>query len=108
LADYLGQFERGPLEVDGYRWSSRLWRDAVHLELPAGIENAGIENEAGAASSFGRPVRVAYADKTAEPLVKGSMYVSINPDLSDFFADNFAWITLTVAIRAGSKYASSH
>jgi hypothetical protein len=98
VGDYLRQLEIGPLEVDGYQWSSRLWRDAFNLELPAGIEE-----QADAVSGRKRPTRRVGLDKSAEPLVKGSMYVSINPDLSGLFVDNFEWITAAVAIDSGSS-----
>jgi hypothetical protein len=97
VGDYLRQLETEPLEVDGYQWSSRLWRDAFHLELPAGLED-----KASVVSAGKRPMRLVELDKNAEPLVKGSMYVSINPDLSELFADNFEWIAAAVAINPGS------
>jgi len=40
-------------------------------------------------------------DKSAEPLVKGSTYVSINPDLNELFADNFEWIATSLAMQPG-------
>jgi len=97
VADYLQQLETGPLEVDGYRWSSRLWRDAFRLELPDGFEDQS------SVVPRKRPVRMVSLDKSAEPLVKGSAYVSINSDLSGLFADNFEWITRALAIDSRSS-----
>jgi len=98
VSDYLAQLETGLLEVDGYQWSNRLWLDAFHLELPAGIENEGSAFPAG-----NRPVRMTALDNSAEPLVKSSMYVTINPDLSGLFTDNFEWITAALAIHSRSS-----
>lgn len=81
LSDYVGQLESGqPLEVDGYQWSSKLWRDSYRFEL--------------APADGGRPVRTVKLDKHAAPLVKGSSvgYEVINRDFSELFADNYAWI----------------
>ena len=96
LADYLQQLEAGPLEVDGYRWSSRLWRDAFRLELPA---DADPDSSGGSACK--RPVKVLRLEKDAAPLVKGSAYESINPELGGLFADNFEWIANSVAMGLG-------
>jgi alpha/beta superfamily hydrolase len=100
VADYVRQLEIEPLEVDGYQWSSRLWRDSFKFETPLGEGG-----EAGAAWAGGRPVRVLTLDKSAAPLVKGSTYESINPDLKELFADNFEWIAnvLTASQTAGAE-----
>ncbi len=98
-AECFQQLETGPLEVDGYQWSSKLWHDAFNLQLPAGIDN-----EDGVSGSK-RPVRIVRLDKDAEPLVNGSMYVSVNPDLTGLFADNFEWIATALAINARSMRA---
>jgi hypothetical protein len=37
-------------------------------------------------------MRVVKLDKSAVPLVTGSTYISINPDLNGLFSDNFEWI----------------
>ncbi len=98
VGDYLVQLDREPLEVEGYQWSSRLWRDSFHLELPAGMNVAGT-----IASDCKRPVRTVPLDKSAEPLVKGSISVLVDPDLSALFADNFQWITTALVISAGRQ-----
>ena len=95
LPDYLEQLETKPLEVDGYRWSSRLWRDSFHLEFRTSSEHRD--------SASSRPVRSVRLDKSAEPLVNGSTYVSINPDLSGLFADTLAWISQVLAIDSRSS-----
>ena len=96
LPDYLQQLETEHLEVDGYRWSAKLWQDSFNLELPAGMKDGGTS-----VSGNERPVRTVSLDKSAEPLVKGSMYKSINPDLNGLFADNFKWIATAAASREG-------
>jgi len=92
VADYFRQLETEPLEVDGYQWSSRLWRESFQFETPLGEGG-----DADAAWVGGRPVRAVKLDKSATPLIKGSTYVSINPDLNGLFADNFEWIAKMLA-----------
>ena len=50
-------------------------------------------------------MRVLTLDKSAAPLVKGSTYVSMNPDLNGLFANNFEWIAkvLTASQTAGAE-----
>jgi pimeloyl-ACP methyl ester carboxylesterase len=87
-ADYISRLEIEPLEVDGYRWTSRLWQDSFRLKPWTGI---GQPDSAGACAEP-RPVRTVQLGLTAEPLVKGNRYVSINPDFAELFAQNFEWI----------------
>jgi len=92
VADYLQLLESQPIEVEGYRWSQKLWHDSFDLDLPAAIR----QNSVGA-----RPVRSVALDSRAEPLVKGSVSVLVDPDLSDLFADNFDWLNTSLATAAG-------
>ena len=96
LSDYIGQIERDLfLDVDGYYWSDRLWRDSFALELPS--EMAGM---IGNCLAYGRPVRIVGLDKQAAPLVKGGSAApdAFNKDFDWLFADNFEWITTALAM----------
>jgi serine aminopeptidase S33 family len=104
-ADYFQELESGgSLEVDGYWWSGRLWRDSFRFELPAGMEDAGRD-----ASAFKRPVRTVKLDKHAAPLIKGSSvgYEAINRDFTGLFADNFEWIAKALMIPGGGNGETS-
>lgn len=95
-SDYLQQLEGGRcLEVDGYMWSGRLWRDSFKYELPAGMED-----ECNVPVARRRPVRIVKLDKHAAPLIKGSSvgYEAINRDFNGLFADNVEWIAQALAI----------
>lgn len=92
LADYQRRLETEPIDVEGYRWTNRLWRESFHFAMPPGEGP-----EADAAWAGGRPVRSVKLDKSAAPLVKGAGYVAINPDLSGLFAENFEWMAKAVA-----------
>ncbi len=94
--DYLAQLEGGePVSIEGYRITTRLWQDCKALRLTA--------NHADKAAN-GRPVRIIKLKQTEVPLVAGSglwqalnprarmRHCPLNPDLSQFFASNLAWI----------------
>jgi pimeloyl-ACP methyl ester carboxylesterase len=102
-SDYIRELEQGsPLEVDGYRWPVRLWRDSFECTLPAGLEN-----EESAAQKYGRPVRIVKLTRDAAPLSKGGL-VGYD-DLKDFnwlYAPNREWIANAVAqLSKGIAYA---
>ena len=97
VAEYMDRLENGPyLDVEGYRWSSRLWHESFQFELPAGLD---VPNGV----VFDRPVRSEKLAKHAAPLVKGSSvsYEAINRDFNDLFTENFNWIRSTIAQTEG-------
>jgi len=96
---YVAQLEAGQLvEVDGYRWSLGLWRSAeeVELDLPGrqGRATSGVDEQ-------GRPWHVTQgkglekrsfcAVRTPKPGAINRS-VPLNPDLSDFFASQAAFL----------------
>ena len=97
LADYVRQLETDqPLEVEGYPWSGRLWRESFKFEAPLAKGD-----EASAAWDCGRPVRLVKLDGSPASVLRGSSLgfpVSLNPDLSGLFADNFEWMAKTLAV----------
>lgn len=95
LEDYVGKLNSEPMEIEGYQWSSQLWRDSFEVKLPSGMREAS-----GSYGEDGRPLRMVALDKSAEPLVKGSAYVSINPDLRQMFAENLRWIVRELRLEA--------
>jgi hypothetical protein len=105
-SDYIRQLEaEQSLEVEGYQWSGRLWRDSFELELALGKDD-----ERASTWACGRPVRRVKLDKSAAPLVKGSSlgYLLLNPDLTKLFADNFEWITTNVSTPRRMSSEISH
>ena len=53
--------------MEGYQWSSSLWRDSFDVNLPASMLD-----DSTAALAYERPVRIVKLDKGAAPLVKGA------------------------------------
>lgn len=98
VADYIRELETEPIDMEGYRWSSRLWRDSFKCQLPALDKSEGTGTWVD-----GRPVRRVKLKNSAAPLVNGSGYVAINPDLSELFAENAKWLKGIAAMREASK-----
>lgn len=94
---YIRQLEEGAsIEVEGYQWSSKLWRDSFEWVLPSDIDTEpGTETHK-------KPVRVVKLSKEAAPLIKGG-FVGYD-EVKDFdwlFRENEEWIRAEVAVRGG-------
>jgi Serine aminopeptidase, S33 len=93
-SDYTRQLEKGsPIEVQGYLWSSNLWRESYDFELPSAM---GEEDSALAA--YGKPVKIVALDKRAAPLVKPFVGYDEVKDLSYLYASNFSWLVEALAL----------
>jgi pimeloyl-ACP methyl ester carboxylesterase len=88
-SDYIRELELGsPLEVDGYRWSVKLWNESFEFALPVGLAS-----DESAARTYERPVKVTKLTRDAAPLSKGGL-VGYD-DLKDFswlYAPHREWI----------------
>ena len=97
--DYIRELETtGRLEVEGYTWSDRLWRES-NAFLTADVPSAaGTSHAPGAPSAYSdsrRPVRVVSLEGTPASVLKGSALgsiVSVNLDLKDLYTENLAWL----------------
>jgi hypothetical protein len=102
LEDYIRQLETGqPLEVEGYKWSTRLWRESLGPEM-----QLGLDAPASVVGHHGRPIKVVKLARSAAPLVKGSSLgyiVSLNPDLRVLFSENADWILGTLPVPLGDR-----
>lgn len=90
FAEYLRPFENGEgIEVDGYLWSARLWKDSGALVLPD--------------TSADPRVRSVKLDSRAAPLVKGTAvgYEAIHKDFTALFKESVDWIKARCAPVAG-------
>ena len=95
VSDYILQLEQGfGIDVEGYQWSSRLWRDSLTVQMPDGMRE-----EESAGSVNGKPVKIVKLGKNAAPLVKGGAVAY--DEMKDFtwlFGPNFDWIAATLPI----------
>jgi hypothetical protein len=88
-SEYIRLLEEGSLiDVEGYSWSSTLWRDSFDLHLPASMTD-----DVTASAAHTRPVRIVKLEKQAAPLIKGG-FVGYDEakDFNWLFAPNADWI----------------
>lgn len=87
-ADYMRRLESDkPVEVEGYQWSPKLWKESFDWKLPPGFETPGDFTERG------KPVRVVKLPRGAAPLVRGG-FVGYD-EVKDFdwlFSEHAGWI----------------
>jgi hypothetical protein len=103
-AEYIRELEQGSfIEVEGYRWSSALWRDSSGVALPASMLD-----DTTAALAYDRPVRLVKLDRQAAPLIKGG-FVGYDEakDFSWLFAPNSDWIAASLAAQRGNANVPS-
>src|SRR5271155_330686 len=87
-SEYIRQLESGAsIEVQGYRWSSRLWRDSVHFELPVTLAD-----DSALCEQYGKPIKTVKLGKDTAPLVKPHLMYQQVKDLSWLYSINFEWI----------------
>ena len=87
--EHIRRLEQGSfIEVEGYQWSSRLWRDSFRFDFPSEVE-AGSE----CWGTNTRPVKMVRFGKDSSSL--GLPYPRFPEirDLSDLYSDNFDWIS---------------
>jgi pimeloyl-ACP methyl ester carboxylesterase len=78
-----------PVEVDGYRWSGKLWRDSFDLCLPSTILD-----EVTPKSGYKRAVRIVNLTREASPLVHaGTVADDRARDFDWLFSENWQWIS---------------
>ncbi len=86
---YIGELEMGnTIDVDGYKWTARLWRDSLQFALPAALSNQVIADR-----TYDRPVRIVKLARNAAPLTKyGEWGLDDVKDFTWLFAPNSEWI----------------
>jgi hypothetical protein len=95
-ADYVRELAAaGRLEVEGYTWSDRLWRESNAFLTAAAPPETVSSDAQGNHSNSGRPVKVVSLEGTSASVLKGSAMgsiVSVNLDLTDLYTENLAWM----------------
>ena len=98
-SDYIRELEGGtPQEVEGYRWSTKLWRESFDFALPEELAS-----ETGAGLAFQRPIRSIKLGRDAVPLAKGG--TPAHDEFKDFislFFENLAWIEANFTVQNSS------
>jgi pimeloyl-ACP methyl ester carboxylesterase len=97
---YFQKLDQGStVEVEGYRWSAKLWQDSRLVTLPFALED-----EDRARTIYQRPVRVVRLGKDAVPLIKGGQAVTNEPrNFTPLFAKNWDWLAGALGIDSGGS-----
>jgi hypothetical protein len=94
-AQYISDLESGSLiEVDGYRWSSRLWRDSFSFNLPESLKSESDSDRSG------KPVRHTLLTREAAPLVRPHLRYDEVKDLSWLYEETYQWVARALEIPA--------
>jgi hypothetical protein len=90
---FIQELESGlPVDVEGYQWSGKLWRESFQVHLPATLQD-----EVTARAEYGRPVRIVKLTKDAAPLVKaGTVADDRAKDFTWLFLENWKWIATSL------------
>lgn len=100
-SEYIGELERGnAIEVQGYRWSSRLWSESVHLELPGELSGE-ISHDCSR-----RPVKAVTFGKNPEALAMPFKRYEEGQDLSALYSSTCAWITEALSLKPEGRNAT--
>ena len=95
VGDCIRQLEQGSsLEVEGYQWPSKLWRDSFDFELPAEIND-----EDSASLTYKRPVKIVRLGAkppsatrgVSEASGEGKNFSRLSSDILKMSTDNFKW-----------------
>ena len=86
--DYIRQLEEGAiLEVDGYPWSSRLWREAASFYLSPEVTHEGIGG-----SDRKKPIRIVALGRQVSPVAKGgALALDEGPRFDDHVPITILW-----------------
>ncbi|MGC1361682.1 MAG: alpha/beta hydrolase [Silvibacterium sp.] len=96
-SEYIRQLEQGSsIEVQGYQWSSRLWRDSFHFDRPAGIGD-----ESSAREACKKPLKSVRFGKDAACLTMPYLRFDEVNDLTSLYSDNFDWVAGALALPIG-------
>jgi predicted alpha/beta hydrolase len=98
-SDCIRELEQGTaIEVEGYQWSPKLWRDSFNFELPPAMGD-----DESALQMYDRPVKSTILTADAAPLAKKGIVGGGDEirDLSWLYSANFEWISGILAGKMG-------
>ncbi len=96
-SQYIRQLEQGiSIEVQGYEWSSRLWRDSFNFNLPTNIQDSSSSGETDKSIKF-----VRFGKESAPLAMPYLRYEEFKSDLNWLYSDNYKWATESLALPIG-------
>ena len=82
------------IEVQGYLWSGRLWRDSFQFVLPSTLQDGILSDEAGH-----RPVKISILARDTAPLVKPHLMYDEMKDIRWLYSDTFSWVSEALQLK---------
>lgn len=96
-SEYIRQLEQGSfIEVQGYQWSSHLWRDSFQFDMPVTMGD-----ESSFCEACKRPVKLVRFGKDADSLVLPYPRYPETKDLGELHSSSFHWFAEAVALPTG-------
>jgi Alpha/beta hydrolase family len=96
MSDYIADLESNhSMEVEGYQWQSRLWKDSFQFQT------APAPGDQTTAHDNGKPLRTVPLEGALASVFKGSAMGYIageTSDLTEFFIENYAWIVQALGL----------
>jgi alpha/beta superfamily hydrolase len=98
-SDYIRQLEQNSfIEVQGYQWSSRLWHDSFHCDLPGNMVDDAAANQA-----YRKPVKIVRFGKDATSVVMPYARYDEVKDISWLYSLSFDWVNGALEVSAGGR-----
>lgn len=98
-SEYIRQLEQGSsVEVQGYQWSSRLWRDSFQFDLPLDMQEESLSCEV-----YKKPVKLVRFGRNSASLTMPYVRYEEVKDLSWLYLDNFDWMVSALALPSGGR-----
>lgn len=102
-SEYIRELERGKtVEVQGYRWSSRLWCESAQFKLPSELSGEAAHD------SRRRPVKAVTFGKNPEALAMPFKRYEEGQDLSALHSSTSAWITNALLLKPEGRNATGN
>jgi hypothetical protein len=100
ISDSIRQLDEGGfVELQGYYWSSRLWRESFLFDFPASV--VGTDSLSNADR---RPVKIINFGKGTTSLVMPYPKFPEVKDLTNLYADTFRWVAGALNLPPGGPY----
>jgi len=94
-SEFIRRLEDGVcIEVQGYLWSGRLWRDSFQFVLPSTLQDGILSDEAGH-----RPVKISILARDTAPLVKPHLMYDEMKDIRWLYSDTFSWVSEALQLK---------
>lgn len=96
-SEYIRLLEQGTsIEVQGYRWTSHLWRESFHFDLPPTDEAAAQQHR--------RPVKLVRFGRNQASGITPYLHRDEIKDIDWLYSSSFDWVSQVLAPSAGEVH----